>query len=520
MDREKGYRVLLTAALACAALLAPAGSASASADRLVYNCGNDICVMDPAVPFQATNLTQTTPTQTVAASETYPSFSPDGTKIAFAGLYGSSWWEVYTMPANSTPGAAQVTNVSHTSPERTVSSSIAPQWSPDGQYLAWTGHYNSNAPPNLGDDINVGKADGTTGTPTNVGSTSDQENHPSWSPNGQTIVFGRRGNGLNGVYTAPANTNSTTGTALTGGGLGFAPSYSPDGTKIAFIYSGFGPSPSLVKVANADGSGTPVTLGQSTGIIDNVVWSPDSKRVAWIYAFEKTVNVRVADGSAPAVPIPATAALNPQNVQWSPDGTMLSFNSYDAPYDYQQLFIAKSDGSAQATAITNTRNAESMQATWLPRAVSGPPPTTPDNPEDKPRQPASFNLANFKATTAYNPFRLIVSINCHVEGYPPSNHPACKAYGDGKARGQSTGLRVTGADGKPKGKLISVVSAKASIPAGAKGKLKFKVTKKGRKLLKPGKVVKVKLTIKVTQAGNETATKTINLKLKAPGKKK
>lgn len=500
-------RASLTAAVAACALLAPAGAASA-ADEIVFTCGHDICKMDPDVPFASTNLTQTG-----AAMENYPVWSPSQQRIAYVGSYPGvpGGPEIYTM--GTLPGGS-ATNVSNTN-DRTEGTTI--DWSPDSNFLAYETIYNSNVPPNLGSDVNVARADGTSGAPTPIGSTSAGERHPSWSPDGQRLVFARNTT----LYLASPDGLSAP-TILTGG---YRPNWSPDGTRIAYLTGG-GTGGDSVNVISVNG-GTPVPLGTSAGIVSEPIWSPDSTRVAWIEAFGQKIFVRAADGSSPAVPIPHTNAVAPNDLAWSPDGTRLSFHtrSSSPSNEYSQIWIVKADGTADAVAITNSTTLENQHAAWKPAPFTQPPtpPTpTPENPNAGTRVPATFSLSAFRGGNGgtFNPYRMIAFINCSVQGYPISNHPACKAFGQGKGGGVvAAGLpRIATAGGKAKAKPVVILTARATIPGGKTGKLKFNVTKKGRKLLKPGKVVKVNLTIKVTQAGNKTVTKSRTLKLKAPKK--
>lgn len=488
--------------------------ATATADQIAFSCGADICLVNPDNPAAVTNLTRTVPESGNDASEYYPTWSPDGTRIAYAGTYGTALSDIYTISATDSAGSANATNVSDTADRSADGNGL--QWSSNGSRLTYAESYSSGM---LGNDVFVSPASGLS-DPVAIGSTVGQESGPTWSPDGTRIAFARRGSTGNELIIGNAD-GSGTPAALAGGGLGIFPSWSPDGTRIAAIYAPFaGSSGDIVRVIKADGTGQYVDLGTSTGSIDEVAWSPDNTRVAWIDAPSGVIYVRAANGSTPAVAIPHTGALTPREISWSPDGTRLAFDAYTTAYNYRQIFLAKADGSQQAAAITNMAS-ENQQTDWKPGPVTGPPVVppvpTPDPPATRPA--ATIRLAALgRGSGPINPFVLSVSVDCNARQSAPSTNPICLAKGDGFTKAASFQHRLPAA--KPKrNKLVKVVTAKTKIAAGKTKKLKFKITGAGRKLLRPGRKVKVTLKFRVTQPGLRTVAASKTITLKAPKKK-
>jgi Tol biopolymer transport system component len=223
----------------------------------------------------------------VGSSPSSPSWSPDGTRIAYSdGLYiyamnadgsavtklstglgpfDSPAWSprdrriafhsrgnegLYVMNADGT-GVSMVANV--------LTSSFA--WSPDGTRIGFIG--GAAFVGGGGDErvLCVVNADGSgLAALTAVDPTAYQPN-PVWSPDGTKIAFSR----TTGLYAI--NTDGSGLVTLTNAGTALTPGWSPDGTQIAFIKSGkSGAGPYLLYLMKADGSGVRQL------VVDNVSW--------------------------------------------------------------------------------------------------------------------------------------------------------------------------------------------------------------------------------------------------------
>jgi WD40-like Beta Propeller Repeat len=158
-----------------------------------------------------------------------PTWSPDGTRIAFAATRGEGQ-RIYVMGADGSD-PRPIT-------PRDVFWPDGPSWSPDGTKIAFA------ASPISGDDepsvwdIYTISPDG--GELTNVTQTPDRlldEGGPTWSPDGERIAFVR--NALDGSTIVIRRLSDGVETLVTDGAfVEGSPAWSPDGRWIAFHRSG------------------------------------------------------------------------------------------------------------------------------------------------------------------------------------------------------------------------------------------------------------------------------------------
>lgn len=158
-------------------------------DRIVFDRrfadNYDIFIMNADGTHQR-NLTNT------PNKEIEPRISPDGRKIVFSSDRNPPGFELYVMELSGSRRTIQITSDTYID--------HAPSWSPDGTKIAF-GRCN---PDGTLCDIYVVNADGT-GTPTPIVSSPQDDDLPRFSPNGAQILFVSNRTGNYDIYRCSAN---------------------------------------------------------------------------------------------------------------------------------------------------------------------------------------------------------------------------------------------------------------------------------------------------------------------------
>ncbi|MFC2167102.1 Ig-like domain-containing protein, partial [Acidobacteriota bacterium] len=168
------------------------------------------------------------------ATDSRPSFSPDGTQILFSSRRTGNG-DIYVMNTDGT-GVTQLTDVSAVD--------LHPCWSPDANKIVFESNRDGN------NEIYSMNVDGTELARLTDDSGSDSK--PKWSPDGSKILFVSDRDGDYELYVM--NTDGTGLTQLTENEIRDGdPSWSPDGSKIAFVSTRDGNYE--IYIMDADGSG-------------------------------------------------------------------------------------------------------------------------------------------------------------------------------------------------------------------------------------------------------------------------
>lgn len=197
----------------------------------------------------------------------------------------------------------------------------------------------------------------------------------AWSPKGNQLAFTASFEGWQALYIADIDTDNTRQITATGSNA-FSPTWSPDGSALAFSWSPV--ANAEVYVIAADETAIPVAntdhlvrITSDPGLDTNPAWSPDGTRIAFTSDRGGSSDIYVANVDGTDLRRVTTHKARDTTPRWSTDGSTLVFSSNrDRTWELYAVPVAcldQPDGTcdAQTRRLTYNRSND-FNANWRP----------------------------------------------------------------------------------------------------------------------------------------------------------
>ena len=270
--------------------------------------------------------------------------SPDNTKIAFSANYDNNF-DIFVFDVERD----SVTNVTNSEGYE-----YSFGWSPDGNSLAFVSDKEAVAiNEEMGswtNDLYIVNLENDFIQKLSDGNTQSQYGRPSWSPDGNSIVYSITTRGKKGPLVSNIgliNLNSFESSLLTDiSDLGrHRPVWSPDGKKIMYLENGL--HSLILFVMNNDGTDRIQLTDDNFGFIYQSYWSPDGTKI--LLSVKKDDKYYIYTVNADGTDLKNLSTIENQidtYPYWSPNGKSIVFVS-KVLGENNQLFIMDSDGSSR-----------------------------------------------------------------------------------------------------------------------------------------------------------------------------
>jgi Tol biopolymer transport system component len=205
---------------------------------------------DPVTGTGGGNATRVTGVDT---DDGWPTWSPDGQRIAFESDRSGNW-DIWAINLDGS-GPTNLTN--------SVSLDRYPAWSPDGTRIAFTSDREGNY------DVWVMNADGS--DPVNLTNTPGRDRYAMWSPDSKKIAFNTRRQGDQEIFVMNGDGSDQTNVSQAPDSTEGLADWSPDGKRLV-LYSNSSGNKELYIVDLVSGSWTNITNDPASD--EFCTWSP------------------------------------------------------------------------------------------------------------------------------------------------------------------------------------------------------------------------------------------------------
>ena len=220
-----------------------------------------------------------------------------------------------------------------------------PSWSPDGEKLVFTSPCKGMDEIYYDAGLYIINADGSNLTP--LATVPGGDFDPAWSPDGNSIAFTSLRTGQMEIFMVRLDDPSSSIAQITKGVPSVEarqPAWSPDGTQIVYAVKRFGVY--QVWLMNSDGANQKQIVRSGVAFSDYLpAWSPDgglilfNQRCATAFCFPYLMSISATDRSAEQGTRLQINVISVEDVEYSPDGFRLLYEGEEAGENNDILYM-------------------------------------------------------------------------------------------------------------------------------------------------------------------------------------
>ena len=185
--------------------------------------------------------------------------------------------------------------------------------------------------------------------------TFNNDQHPTWSPDGKKIAFSSTRHGSQEIYVIMLTADRPISRITNNAAADKEPAWSPDGTKLHLLR--IVRAIAEICIMNTDGS-SQNCITKSAASDSEPAWSPDGKKIAFTSNRDGNAEIYVMNTDGTSQTRITMNAASDSGPAWSPDGKKIAFTSNRD--GNAEIYVMNTDGTAQ----TNLTNRGPVRTIW------------------------------------------------------------------------------------------------------------------------------------------------------------